>query len=285
MALAESFVSASLGTQFHWVEFRSKKDKCSFADVVCASPPLSGANHVLVGTPKQCSAQISFFGRLNSEDLCRNFISSDQFIRGAKNKATHKSRKNLDLNLNLSLNSGNNASLRGPPPPPHFQPLNLGHLPYSRCLSHKHSRPRCQNRVRCSPCFRLGYISLHCRFPSRFLGLPLSGSLPSFSRVMNGSPSHALFCSLRSPTGGPCGSGPPCFPSFDQFAQVLLGKSAGDWHLPSQLTETVPLITPSIATTRSYHRRICSQQPPPLHPPSLHRLPQAHARHSSLLRK
>ena len=63
--LAESFISASLGTNFHWIEVRSKKK--SYADVVRSSPPLSGANRIPLGTslPKKSFV----FSRLNTDDF------------------------------------------------------------------------------------------------------------------------------------------------------------------------------------------------------------------------
>lgn len=70
-------MSASLGTQFKWVEVRSKKDKRSFADVVRSSfPPLSGANRVPVGAPRCTNNRPYVFGRSNSEDLFCNLYYS-----------------------------------------------------------------------------------------------------------------------------------------------------------------------------------------------------------------
>ena len=99
-----------------------------------------------------------------------------------------------DLNLNLSLTLGVVASVSSGPefdPTRNFTPAQWSHsieqtfffLPHqiSPCLSHRHLRLSCQNRVRCLPCFRLGHVALHCRFPSRFPGLHLLEGFPSFS--------------------------------------------------------------------------------------------------------
>jgi len=78
MTLAESFISVSQGPQYHWVQVRSKKDKCSFAEVV-RSPPLTGANRISLGAQSNffnrsalSGSQKSALSRLNSEDLIRN---------------------------------------------------------------------------------------------------------------------------------------------------------------------------------------------------------------------
>ena len=168
MQLAESFISSSLGSNFQWVQVRNKKDKRSYTEVTRASPPLTCANRIPIGfsskshnLPFQPPLRKSVFSRLNSEDLCRNLASSDQDSFLAENTTIQHPNLNLDLNIGRNFSSTNSAQISA-----HKNSLDLP--PYSRCLSHKHARPNCWNRVRCTTCFRLGHIANHCRFPPVF---------------------------------------------------------------------------------------------------------------------
>jgi len=98
----------------------------------------------------------------------------------------------------------------------------MGRPHCTRCLSNKHNRPMCQSRVRCTSCFRLGHISIHCRFPPRFPGLQWSDNLPSFLGIKaDGFPSlHTWFSSPQIlPSGTPLQSA-----SFSLLVYELLGK-------------------------------------------------------------
>jgi hypothetical protein len=99
LLVAESFISASLGTSFHWIKVTPKKNKRTYDEVVLDPNPLTGANRVPIGSSHPNVKRPSVFGRLNSNDLCRNAISIDH--DQAKNTECLNSRVNLDLNLNL----------------------------------------------------------------------------------------------------------------------------------------------------------------------------------------
>ena len=105
-------MSASLETNFHWIEVRSKKR--TFADAVCSSPPLSGANRIPLG-PLQPKRSL-VFSRLNTDDLCKNILQLDHLVHKAKNTLARKSSVNLDLNLNMA------PSVNSHGPLPSFRP-------------------------------------------------------------------------------------------------------------------------------------------------------------------
>ena len=198
-------MSASLETNFHWIELRSKKR--TYADAVHSSPPLSDANRVPLGSSHFHRPSVS--SRLNYDDLCRKVLQSDHFRFNAKNTQTRKSSVNLDLNSNLNPTPSVNS--HGPLPNFRLQSMKPNGPPCTCCLSHKHGRPMCRNCVRCTSCFRLGHVALHCRFLPRFPSLHLSSSLPSFPIPVNSGLSNTWFSSQSSLTAGPSGSNPLCF--------------------------------------------------------------------------
>ena len=192
---ANSFIEASKGSQHPWVHVLSKSTKRSYVEVAHNSPNLSGANQVPLDASKSYvkrtnPPRVSVFSRLNSNDLCRNLSSIDQnlvmakntdpALNAAKSKGSDNSGEFLNLNLNLSLRPQNPEpmSLNSSP----MLPV-MGRKFCSRCLSHKHLRPMCGIRVRCCSCFRLGHISIHCRFPPRFPGLDISKDPPTFLAI------------------------------------------------------------------------------------------------------
>lgn len=246
LALSESFISSSLGTNFHWIEFKHKKVKQSYADAVRqSSPPLTGANRVPLQQSQTFAlkSSSSVFSRLNSHDLLHNLSNHDHVFRKNSDRRNSSptliagqcnSSLNLDLNLNISGLAHDNSRKSGPAW--NTKPT----MACSRCLSYKHSRPNCKNRVRCAHCFRLGHIALHCRFPPRFPGLPLTGPLPTFSQAgENLNETGTWFRNPQPMTVGPTNHSPPCFPTFESFASAILGatrnvpSSSSPWNAPA----------------------------------------------------
>lgn len=202
------------------------------------SPPLSGSNVIPFGKYASSFKHSSMFGRLNSSYLFRNdsacqphsssvrkdVMNPSQFMWRVENTAQSAPHSNLNLDLNLALNRNYGPmSTTFPVPQP-----GLGWWPYTRCLSNTQSRPTCRNSIRCTSCFRLGHFALLCRFLPRFLGLPLSGSLPSFPCAsMAEHMTYDSWFQYPAPlTIGPSPSGPPTFHSFGQLSQVLFGIAA-----------------------------------------------------------
>lgn len=153
------------------------------------------------------------------------------------------------LNLGLGIGAGPAQSPAVQPSPPGPVRRPLAHGPCSRCLSWKHDRPNCQNKVRCSSCFRLGHIALNCRFPPRFPGL-------TEKRIFSSAIIPDDWSSYNPGTWFRASSfwnssarllDPPAFASFGEFCAKYL-------HFPpSDLS----------ASTVSWNSRPTPQAPPP----------------------
>lgn len=207
LPLAKASVIADHTPDYQWLPARSKRYSKTFTSVAkslraqsskSSNIPLSGRNLVPIGRAfdrlknNVSGGKKSVFSRLTFREIVRPDLQtgshpaasprvSDQaknkeFIGQALNSRPGLNLPDLNLDLSLKYNSGFDAI------PSSFSASPSSALPSSalgrqctRCLSYKHGRPICQNRVRCTACFRLGHIALHCRFPPRFAGLLLSG--------------------------------------------------------------------------------------------------------------
>lgn len=192
LSLAKASVVAGHTPDFQWLPARSKR---SMKSLVVASKklnnaPLSRSNLVPLGCVFDrlknsiSRGKKSIFSRLTYREIVNpNLQTGSHPSLSAKNMANAKntvieectdepdfcpplSPASVDLNLNLGLNLSTVSPGFTAPAPSTGSPHVLGRLgsqQCTRCLSYRHSRPMCNNRVRCTACFRLGHIALHFR--------------------------------------------------------------------------------------------------------------------------